>query len=219
MNTTLKFGLAAGVVAVAAVIGITLLTRPEVGGPGPAESVPPASADSTAEPSAAESATVSSAAVPSLPNLGLPGMSPNEPAGEYGWETGQLASGMHRVIESEDPSRESTAMLFESGPDCLGAAWDERDAADVRVAGFDGTLIEPYEPVKTFITPKGDEITRAYALAVQDRTLCVFVTWHATTTEDELQEALDVLETIRAEAFGADGVRIVFTLPAGWDTG
>ena len=36
-------------------------------------------------------------------------------------------------------------MLFESGPDCLGAAWDERDAADVHVAGFDGTLIEPYE--------------------------------------------------------------------------
>lgn len=40
MNTTLKFGLAAVVVAVAALIGINYLAAPDVGGPGPAESPP-----------------------------------------------------------------------------------------------------------------------------------------------------------------------------------
>ena len=220
MNTMLRFGLAAAVMMVAALIGINYLANPDVGGPGPAESMPMATANSTPEQSeAAGSATASSAAVPSLANLGLPGMSPNEPAGEYGWETGQAPSGMHRVIEVEEPPRESTAMLFASGPECLGDAWDDRDARDVRVAGFDGVVVEPYEPVKTFNPPKGDEVTRAYALAVQDRTLCVFVTWHSSTTEDELREAVEILDTIRAEPIGSNGVRMTFTLPAGWDTG
>jgi len=56
MNTTLKFGLAAAVVAVAALIGINYLAAPRVGGPGPAESASeptPSPEPSVAEPSRA----------------------------------------------------------------------------------------------------------------------------------------------------------------------
>lgn len=220
MSTTLGVGLAAAILAVAALIGISYLANPDVGGPGPAESMPQATADATLEQSVpAESATASSAAVPSLPDLGLPGPLRNSRAREAGWETGQVPSGMHRVIEEEDPARESTAVIFASGPDCLGDAWEERDARDVRVAGFDAVVVEPYEPVNAFVNRTGDETTRAYALAVGDRTLCVFVTWDLSTTEDELREAVDMVDTIRAQPIGSNGVRITFTLPAGWDTG
>jgi hypothetical protein len=88
----------------------------------------------------------------------------------------------------------------------------------VSVAGFDGISIERYEPAVPF-NNDGDEITRAYALAVDNRILCVYVTWHATTTEEELRAALDILDTIQAQPIGPDGIRITFTLPDGWDSG
>lgn len=218
MSMTLKFGLAAAVVAVAAFIGINL-ANPDVGVPAESESVPPATADMTPERSEPAESAIASSAATSLPDLGLPGTTSNRRPREAGWETGESPSGMHRVIQEEGQSRESTAMLFGSGPGCVGDTWEERDARDLRVAGFDSVVIEPYEPVKTFISPKGDEVTRAYVLTVQDRTLCVFLTWHASTTADELREAEDILDTIRAQAIGSRGVRITFTLPAGWDTG
>ena len=68
-------------------------------------------------------------------------------------------------------------------------------------------------------TADGDEITRAHALAVGDRTLCVFLTWHPTTTDDELEAAAQILESIRAEPIGIDRIRITFTLDEGWDVG
>lgn len=88
----------------------------------------------------------------------------------------------------------------------------------VTVAGYDGTYVEPYEPAVEF-SGVGDEITGAYALAVGARTLCVYLTWHPTTTQDELDAAREILESIRAEEAGDDGIRINFTLPSGWDTG
>ncbi|MBA2374494.1 MAG: hypothetical protein H0V74_09905, partial [Chloroflexi bacterium] len=64
----------------------------------------------------------------------------------------------------------------------------------------------------------GGETTAAYALPIGDRTLCAYLTWDAATTPDELNAAREVLESIRGQPFGQDGIRINFTLPAGWDT-
>lgn len=50
MNTTLKFGLAAVVVAVAVLIGINYLAEPSVGGPGLAEPTPPSTPEPTPTP-------------------------------------------------------------------------------------------------------------------------------------------------------------------------
>ena len=70
---------------------------------------------------------------------------------------------------------------------------------------------------KSYANP-GDEITRGHALSVGERTLCVFLTWHPSTTDGELATAAEILESIRAEPIG-ERVRITFTLPEGWDTG
>src|SRR5262245_37048087 len=149
-----------------------------------------------------------------LPRLALPGPR-GGPPGEYGWEGGGWGhrGGMHHVAAG----REATAMLFEVGPQCL-APTDERPGTPVNVAGFDGVAVEPYLPPQTF-NNVGDEITRAYRLAIADRTLCVFLTWHPTTTALERDAALRIVDTLRAQPIGADGVRITFTLADAWDTG
>ncbi len=95
---------------------------------------------------------------------------------------------------------------------------EDSQTTPVRVAGLDGVFVEPYEPAVGF-SQVGDEITRGYALAVGDRTLCVYLTWHPTTTQAELHSAMDILTTLRAQPIGRDGIRITFTLPDGWDTG
>jgi hypothetical protein len=70
MNTTLKFGLAAAVVAVAALIGINYLASPSVGGPGPSDATatsdPTASPEPSASPPATDEPTESPAAAPPL---------------------------------------------------------------------------------------------------------------------------------------------------------
>lgn len=123
---------------------------------------------------------------------------------------------MHRVIGGGNDAREATAMLFAVGADCLTASREQQ--TPVRVAGFNGVSVEPYEPPVQF-GYVGDEITRAYALGVGDRTLCVYLTWHPTTTEEELDAVVRILDTLRAEPIGEDRIRIVFTLEDGWDTG
>jgi hypothetical protein len=60
--------------------------------------------------------------------------------------------------------------------------------------------------------------TGAYALPIGGRTLCVYLTWDASTTPDELDAARQVVESIRGQAYGS-GIRIIFALPVGWDTG
>ena len=39
------------------------------------------------------------------------------------------------------------------------------------------------------------------------------------TTPAELSAARDAVGSIRGQPFGEDGIRINFTLPAGWDVG
>jgi hypothetical protein len=122
---------------------------------------------------------------------------------------------MHYVVESE--RREATAMGFTVGPDCLvrtGNPEPER----VEIGDLDAVLIEPYEPAFQF-SESVDGITRAYALDVGDTTLCIFLTWHPTTTEEEIASAEATVQSLRAEPFGEGGVRIVFDLFDRWDTG
>jgi hypothetical protein len=202
MNRMVRFGVAAAVVALS-IVGLAYLTGRNVAAPSPSLAPP-------------GSAAASPATAPSLPQLGLPGARANVHAGEYGWQTGAPQSGMHSVVPDGDSFRE-VAMFFASGPDCLRQG--ERDATPVRIAGFDGVFVEPYEPAMAFGSADGDEITRAYALAVEDRTLCVYVTRHPTTTDADLRAVRDILETIKAQPIGEQAIRITFTLPAGWDTG
>jgi hypothetical protein len=152
--------------------------------------------------------------------LRLPGTRASA-AGVYGWEGGPGSSSipmMHKVIGEGDDVREATALIFRVGANCLGSV-DDLSVEPVHIAGFDGVVVERYEPPVTFGPPQGVEITRAHALAIGDRTLCAFVTWQPSTTEAELDAAIRVLDTIRAEPIGDDRIRIRFTLDAGWDTG
>jgi hypothetical protein len=89
----------------------------------------------------------------------------------------------------------------------------------VTVAGLDGLYVEPYEDPDVLFNRRGAETTGAYALAIGDRTLCVYLSWDPDTTQDELKAARQVVESIRGQPFGSDGIRINFTLPARWDTG
>lgn len=152
-----------------------------------------------------------------LPALGLPGMNLDEPAGEYGWTGGSgKTGGMHRVVEVGSVFRQ-TQLVFEVSANCFPAGGDP---VAVTVAGLDGLYIEPYEGSSvTFIPPRGGETTGAYALPIDDRTLCVYLTWDPATTPDELRAAREVVESIRGEPHGEDGIRINFTLPCCWDTG
>jgi hypothetical protein len=147
-------------------------------------------------------------------------MNPNQPAGEYGW-TGDLGSrgGMHTVVEMASGFRE-TQLVFAVEEDCFALAADA-ERVPVTVAGFEGQYVEPYVsgPSVTFHGSDVTTTTGAYALAIGDRTLCVYLTWDPDTTPDELSAAREVVESIRAHPIREDGIRINFTLPAGWDTG
>jgi hypothetical protein len=154
-----------------------------------------------------------------LPDLSLPRYPPSVP-GEYGW-TGALGSrgGMHSVVAEDASSNEfrQTQLVFAVRNDCFGAGGDP---VAVEVAGLDSLHVEPFERWSmTFLPPRGGETTGAYALPIGDRTLCVYLTWDPTTTEGELAAGRQVVESIRGQPYGEDGIRINFTLPAGWDTG
>lgn len=198
---------AAAVIAVLAVAGIA---ASYAFGPDP-------NFGSGPSPSLAEQTPAPTPTASMLPNLGMPGTRGPFPAGEFGW-TGELGSktGMHSVIENE--SRQ-TQLIFAVGNDCFRAAPGAKPTA-ATVAGLDGLYLEPYDdPSVLFIVPPGGgETTAAYALPIGDRTLCAYLTWDAATTPDELNAAREVLESIRGQPFGQDGIRINFTLPAGWDT-
>jgi hypothetical protein len=156
-----------------------------------------------------------------LPALGLPGMSPNEPARTYGW-TGALGTSgwIHKVID-EDPSTSEgareTQILFAVKNDCFTGSKGAEPSA-VTVAGLEGLHLEPYDDDSLSFVNSG-ATTAAYALPIADRTLCVYLRWNAATTPDELRAAREVVESVRGEPNGENGVRINFELPHGWDTG
>lgn len=219
MNALARYALAAAAVLVVAIVGFNLLRAPsttQITGASPSANVSPSTSASPSPP-----AEVTPIPYASLPVRPLPGTR-YSPAGEYGWEGGpgpeSWGAGMHKVIEDGQEVRESTALLFKVGADCL-AMREGQPSQPVRVGGFEGVSVEPYEPPVTFGGPDGDEITRAHALAVGDRTLCVFLTWHSDTTADELEAAAQALDTLRAVPIGNDRIRITFTLDEGWDIG
>ena len=224
MDSVAKFAFAAAALVVVAVVGINLMSRsgqPVVGMPTTAPSAPPFSSGEPSEGAPLSPSPVESLAPtksPSLPNLRLPGTTAS-PAGDYGWQGGPSGPrGMHKVIGAGQNSREATEFLFSVGGHCLGLL-EEEGSQPVRVAGFDGVVVEPFEPPVTFGSAKGNETTRAYRLLVGDRTLCLFLTWHPDTTDEEREALERILETIRAEPIGIDSVRMNFTLDEGWDTG
>jgi hypothetical protein len=125
---------------------------------------------------------------------------------------------MHSVVVVGDSYR-MTQMIFAVEDDCF-VSGKGPEPVPVTVAGLDGRYVEPFDgPGVLFMPAREDgQTTGAYALPIGDRTLCVYLTWDASTTMDELDAARQVVESIRGQAYGR-GIRIIFTLPAGWDTG
>jgi hypothetical protein len=199
------------VVAVVATVGVSLITARAV---SPLATRSPGTPSVVPSPSAVDRATEKP--------IRLPGTT-YSPAGVYRWEGGIGARvQMHRFDGPPDDDRES-ALVFEVGSeryetDCL-ARREGQSARPVRVAGWDGVVIEPYDPPVVFGAPKGGEVTRAHALAVEDRMLCVFVTWDGLPTDEELEAAARVLDSLRVEPLSASWIRVTFTLDEGWDTG
>jgi hypothetical protein len=127
---------------------------------------------------------------------------------------------MHWVTGGEQDAsaaREAAAIFFAHDDWCFAPA-DAVPVVPVTVAGYEGNYLEPYEPPVAF-NNVGDEITRAYELKVGSGNLCVYVTWHPTTTAEELDSALAILDTLRAERRQDGTIRITFTLMDRWDTG
>lgn len=211
---------AAAVIAVLAVAGIA---ASYAFGPDPNFGSGPSASLAEQTPAPTPTASI-------LPARGMPGTRGPYLAGEFGWTAFELGSktGMHSVIENESSPDESrqTQLIFAVENDCFPAARPRRGDVPAAkptaktVAGLDGLYLEPYDdPSVLFIVPpRGGETTAAYALPIGDRTLCAYLTWDAATTPDELNAAREVLESIRGQPFGQDGIRINFTLPAGWDT-
>jgi hypothetical protein len=157
-----------------------------------------------------------------LPALGMPGRNGSgEPAGVYGWN-GPLgaSSGMHHVVgEGSASGSRQTVLVFVNKNDCF-AGWIGPDPAPITIAGQDGRYVEPYQdPPEMFGSPRSGATSGAYALPVGDRTVCVYLSWDAATTPEELEAARQVVESIRAQPYGRESIRINFTLPQGWDTG
>jgi hypothetical protein len=154
-----------------------------------------------------------------LPNLFMPsfGALGNTEPQDYGW-TGNRGSsaGMHNVVKGGD---RQTQMYFYVADDCFGEEGPE--PVPIAVAGFDGWYVEPHpadfpNTLSLHTWAEGDETTGAYALAIGDRTLCVYLSWDPTTTRAELDAARAVIESIRAQPISENGIRIVFTA-LGWD--
>ncbi len=120
---------------------------------------------------------------------------------------------MHKVRDGE-----SADLVLAVGRDCLAEDQAQR-AEPVQVGDLTGVLVEPYEPPVTFAgTPGEGTITRAYRLDVGDRTLCVFLTRHPTTTDAGWATALGAIDTLRATQI-EQRVRVWFSLDEGWDIG
>jgi hypothetical protein len=126
---------------------------------------------------------------------------------------------LHSVVEADGGYRQ-TQIVFSIQADCFTG---EGTPLRSRVVGANGVnqYAEPYDAPDVLFMPEREEgqITGAYELRIEGRTLCVYLTWDASTTEEELAAARQVVESIRGEAHGSDGLRIVFSLPEGWDVG
>jgi hypothetical protein len=173
---------------------------------------------SPASPSPSLTATpTQSTSVAPLPDLDMPTAYAG-PAGECGWTGGPGSrTGMHNV-DGVDVYR-MTQLVFAVDDDCF-ASGEGPEPSSVTVAGLDGWYVVPYDGPGVLFMPERDpgQTTEAYSLSIDGRTLCVYLTWDASTTPDELDAARQVVEAIRGQTYGS-GIRIVFTLAEGWDTG
>lgn len=154
---------------------------------------------------------------------GMPGNTAS-PAGVYGTTVAPSdalpwTQGMHHVVEDGEGGFRQTQLTFAAAEDCFGG-WEGSDPNPVTVAGLDALYVEPYgDPAVQFGTGRDDMTTGAYALPFGEAALCVYLSWDAQTTAEELEAARQVVESIRGRPFGNDGVQFNFILPAGWDKG
>ena len=199
MTTFARFAAATATVLALVAVGVQLTATPGAPGPG---------------------TTPSESPMPSiLPALNLPG-SRGGPAGDYGWTGGAGSIGwLHRVVGDADNSRQ-TQIAFAIENDCF-AAGEGPEPRPLTIAGFDALHVEPYQDTDLpFLdSVSGENSISAYALVVDGRTLCVYTAWGDSSTPADLSALREVLETIRGHAWGEGGIRINFTLEAGWDTG
>lgn len=156
-----------------------------------------------------------------LPDLPMPGGRASR-AGDYGWTGGPGSrGGMHNVVDEGGGAFRQTQFIFAVADDCF-AGGEGPDPVPVTIGGFDSLYVEPYrtdDPWSVMFVPSGGETTGAYALAIGDRTLCVYLSWDPTTTPAELDAARAVVESIRAQPIFENSIRIVFTTQFGWDIG
>lgn len=125
---------------------------------------------------------------------------------------------MHNVITEGDGFRQ-TQIIFAMADGCFTSGLGP-EPRQVTVAGMEGLYVEPYNDSSLrFYRYNGGETIAGYALPIDGRTLCMYLAWDRTTTQAELDSLRTIVETVRGQAFGENGLRITFTLPAGWDTG
>jgi hypothetical protein len=151
----------------------------------------------------------------------LPGPNLNQPAGVYGWTGDPGSRGwLHRVWVDGRGLSSQTQLVFTVEDVCFARS-PGAEPTMATVAGLDGLYLEPHDDDSVYlsVSPNHGETTGAYALPIDDRTLCVYLTWDRATIPDELTAAREVVESIRGEPHGEDGIRINFTLPCCWDTG
>ena len=226
MNATTRLAIAAVAAFAVVAVGLTFIfSRPPI----------EPSATSSPSPSVGPTQTAtgpvdspSPSTPPSLlPLRGMPGTS-YSPAGDYGWQgsvTGDSGAGMHWFKRGGGPGsaeRELGDIVFRVGARCDGSpGLSDAPAIPVRVGGYDAVYVEPHEPPVSYNGPTGDETTRAYKVDVDGRSLCIYVTWHATTTDREIDALFDVIDSLRAQLRGHDDdvILINFTLDEGWDVG
>lgn len=140
------------------------------------------------------------------------------PPGTYGWAgSSGNSNGMHWVVEDGASTHQAAAMTFSAGPGCVPAIPTE-GATHVTVAGLEGVVVDPF-PVAVTFGSVTNATTRAYALAVGVRTLCIYVTFNERTTATERARTLAILDTIRAVPRGQSAIYITFELRDIWDTG
>ena len=206
MSSTAKFAFGTAAVVVAVTVGASVLWG-GLGFGGPAPAV-------TTEPTATPTSTPSPSMLPALriPTYGALGRT--EPK-DYGW-TG--ASGSSADMHNVDLGAEMVFAVENDHSDCF-ARGDGPEPVRTTVAGFEGLYVEPYDHDPRARFEPGDPVTTgAYALAIGDRTLCVYLSWSPNASPGEREEARAVLDSLRAQPYGVDGVRIVFTT-LGWDNG
>ena len=126
------------------------------------------------------------------------------PPGLYSWMPG-VRGWIH------NPDAESIGVSITFAP--AGAAGGYKSGTPLTVAGHEGT----YEqlPVRT----DGVRI-EVWRVDIEDTRVVIGVQAQPSSTEEELAEAHAIIESIRSELIDTPaGFRLIFTLPAGWDSG